>query len=307
MLVKHHLTRRGFTLVELLVVIAIIGTLMGLLLPAVQKMREAAHQTTCQNNLRQIGLALHGYHNVKGSFPPAFWCETLNLPEVEFCSPGWGWASYILPHMDQGPLADQLQWNYAVEDPQNAASRTQPVKSYTCPSDINTGLFMVWSQYNHKLVFAATNSYAACYGFGGSIGEASAQGNGIFYRNSHTRLADIKDGTSTTLAVGERAAWFCQAPWIGVVTNGTIRTSPNSPTSVAAIEEAPVMVMARTYTEPMNNPYSSPYDFYSPHPTSGQFLFADGSVRALAFTLSPDIWQALGTRNGGEPVSASDF
>src|SRR5207245_1201476 len=129
--------------------------------------------------------------------------EMLNLPEVEFNRPGWGWAAYLLPHLEQAPLADQFQWDYAVEDQRNAAGRTQVVSTFVCPSDLNTGVFTVWSQYNHKLALAATNSYAACYGFGGAIGEASGHGNGVFYRNSQTRLTDIRDGASTTLAVGE--------------------------------------------------------------------------------------------------------
>jgi Protein of unknown function (DUF1559) len=295
------------TLLELLVVMAIIGLLMGLLLPAVQRMRESANQTTCQNQLRQIGLALNGYHNAKGNLPPAFTCDILDLPEIEYATPGWGWAAYLLPYLEQAPLAEQLQWKFAVEDRMNDSPRLQVVKAFVCPSDVNTGVYTVWSQYNRKIVAAATNSYAACYGFGGSIGEAAGSGNGIFYRNSRTRLADIKDGTSTTVAIGERAAWFCQSAWIGVVTNGTIRTSPNSPTFVAAIEEAPVMVMARTSGDYLNSPYSSPYDFYSPHPMAGQFLFADGSVRSLSFSLKANIWEAIGTRNGGETISPSDF
>ncbi len=299
--------RPAMTLLELLVVIAIMATLMGLLLPGVQKVRESANRTKCQNNLRQIGLALQGYHNAKGSLPPGYWCEHLNLIEIEFNSPGWGWAAYLLPYLEEAPLAEKLRWDLAVEDIANAPARVQVVKTFVCPSDLNTGQFMVLSQYNLKLAFAATNSYAACYGFGDQIGEQASSGNGIFYRNSRTRLADIRDGTSTTMAIGERAAWFCQVPWIGVITNGTVRTHPSAPTFVSAIEEAPVMALARTAFGPLNDAYSSPYDFYTPHPTAGQFLFADGAVHALRFTLPTPIWQAIGTRNGGETLSTSDF
>ncbi len=299
--------RTAFTLVELLVVIAIIATLMGLMLPAVQKVREAANRTKCQNNLKQIGLALLGYHNAKGSFPPAYSCETLNLTDIEFSSPGWGWAAYLLPLLEEGPLFEKLRWDLAVEDAPNGPCRVQVVKAFVCPSDLDTGVYTVWSQFNHRIMAAATNSYAACYGFGDSIGEQASSGNGIFYCNSRTRIADIRDGTSTTLAIGERAAWFCQAPWIGSITNGTIRTNTNSPTYVSAIEEAPVMVMARTYIGPLNSQYSVPYDFYTPHPIAGQFLFADGSVRAVNYAASASVWRAMGTRNGEETIAMSDF
>lgn len=296
------------TLLELLVVVAIIAVLFGLLLPVVQKVRETANRTSCQNNLRQIGLALHAFHNAKGSLPPGYLCNEFVLPDARDINswPGWGWASYLLPHLGEGPLADTLQWDYAVENQPNDAARTKLVKTYVCPSDSNTGIYTVWSQFNHKMVFAATNSYAACYGHGDAIGEQAGNGNGVFYRNSRTRLVDIRDGTSTTLAIGERAAWFCQAPWIGVITEGTVRTNPQAPTLIAGIEEAPVMALART-KGPLNDPYSIPYDFYSPHPAAGQFLFADGSVHSLSFFTSLSVWAAIGTRSGGETITASDF
>ncbi len=301
--------RRAFTLIELLVVIAIMSMLVGLLIPAVQKVREAASRTNCQNNLKQIGLALHGFNEVKGSFPPAYWCHDYYLPDQrDFTSfPGWGWAAYLLPHLGYTPLFEKCRWDYAVDDQLNAAVRTHVVKDFVCPSDFSTGVFTIWSQFNHKLSVGATNSYAACYGFGDAIGEQAGNGNGIFYRNSRTRVADIKDGTATTLAIGERAALFCQAPWIGVITEGTVRTNTNAPIFAAAIEEAPVMALARTALAPLNHAYSIPYDFFSPHPTSGQFLFADGSVRAIPFTAPGTVWQAMGTRNGGETISTSDY
>jgi len=307
MILNRQPVRAAMTLVELLVVIGIIGTLMGLLLPAVQRVREAANQTSCRNNLRQIGIALHHFHQAKGHFPPGYYCETLDLAEVEFTSPGWGWGAYILPFLDQAPLAEQFQWNLSVEDSPNEAPRMKIVKTFVCPSDFDTGVFRVLNQLNIKIGFAATNSYAACYGYGGDVGEAAGFGNGVFYRSSRIRVADIRDGASTTLAIGERAAWMCQTPWVGAISFGTVRTNPKSPTVLAAIEEAPVMAIARTFDGPLNNPYSTPYDFYTPHRTSGQFLFGDGSVRGLAFTVAPAVWRAIGTRNGGETIADSDF
>lgn len=203
----------------------------------------------------------------------------------------------------------KIQWDKAVETDVMAGVRMQVVRTFVCPADSYTGIMTVLTPANQALCDAATNSYAACFGNTGLIGEHPSKGNGIFYRNSQTRIDQIPDGSSCTVAVGERAAIFCPTPWAGAMTDGTARTSPHSPSFLAAIEEAPVMVMARTSTNnnPLNHDYSSPYDFYSPHPTAGMFLFADGSARAPRFNLSQDVWTAIGTRDGGESVTENDF
>lgn len=308
--VRPPARRPGMTLVELLVVIAIVAVLIGLLLPAVQRVREAASQTGCRNNLKQIGLALHSFHDSAGRLPPGYLFDDAYTPApwvILNTHPGWGWAAYLLPHLEQGPLAKQIRWDVALEDPVHDTVRTQVVKTFVCPSDLNTGVFTVLTQVNHAICEAATNSYAACYGFGGQIGEYPTLGNGIFFRNSRTRLNEIPDGTSTTVAVGERGAIFGQVPWAGTITDGTVRTHPNAPVFVMSVEEAPTMVLARTSYYTLSRDYADLYDFYSPHPGIGLFLFADGSVRALRATTSSDVWLAIGTRDGGEVVSVGDF
>jgi prepilin-type N-terminal cleavage/methylation domain-containing protein len=322
-------TRKAFTLLELLVVIAIIGVLIGLLLPAVQKVREAANRTACRNNLKQIGLALHVYHDANLSFPAGYlftaplmnnavpnfvpnWSTNIYdwvppLPGPPPNSPGWGWAALLLPYIEQNPISRQIDFTLPVEGPTMHSIRTAPLRLYTCPSDSSTGVFRVQTNLNQDLTGAATNSYAACYGALGLLGTRPDLGNGVFFRNSTTRVLDIIDGTSTTLAVGERCAALTQTPWAGVMTPGTARTTPGAPVYTSKFELAPAMTLARVGNKPLNDPYCEPNDFFSPHFQAVQFVFADGSVQAFTPLVSMDVLQALATIAGGEPVSPGDF
>ena len=330
---RLHTPRRGFTLVELLVVIGIIGVVLGLLLPATQKVRSAAARIQCANRLKQMGLALHMYNDTEGAFPPGYiftppapsvalpagrsvsgagsvgmkvdrymppGVQFPNAPTIPPSDPGWGWASYLLPYLEQQPLFNQIDFGLPVAGPSAQAVRTTVLSAYTCPADAFTGVFPVLTASNVRLADAATNSYAACFGAWGELNFYPDAGTGIFYRNSKTRMSDITDGTSHTFAIGERAALFTQTPWAGVMTGGFPRTTPGAPVYSSLIEGAPVMVLARIGSKPLNDPHCEPYDFFSPHQGVVQFLFADASVQPMGVGVSVSVLQALATRGSGD-------
>jgi prepilin-type N-terminal cleavage/methylation domain-containing protein len=301
---RHRLG--AFTLIELLVVIAIIGVLIALLLPAVQKVREAANRASCENNLKQIGLALHHYHDSQASLPSGYLCQSAGNPNDT--SPGWGWAALLLPYVEQSNLAQQINWNLPVEHDSNLAARTTIQKLFVCPSDRSTGLFTIENAQNMPLAQAATNSYAACFGVGVDIDDELDDGNGLFFRNSRVRLTDITDGTSNTFAIGERASLFTQTPWAGAVSYGTTRITPGAPVNDPdTVEEAATQVLVHIAVHTLNDPNSDPEDFFTPHTGNGLFLFADGSVRTVRWGVSLAVLQALATRDGGETINPDDY
>lgn len=297
--------RSAFTLVELLVVIAIIGVLVGLLLPAVQAAREAARMSQCKNNLRQIGIALHNRHGIYNQLP-AGW--TADAPEG---SPGWGWASEILPQMEQGNLYEgAVKRNLPIDDSANQFAREQIIPGYICPSDIGPKLFMIHGggaddhdheeEHEHEeeehehteehsidegtpLFKVAKSNYVGMFGTGELEDEASA-GNGVFFHNSQVNFAHVRDGLSNTLFVGERHSRFGSSVWTGVIHDAN---------------EA----MARIVGVADHAPNSESHhfdDFSSNHPSGAHFLMGDGSVRILNNEINTTLYQALSTRDGGE-------
>ncbi len=213
----------------------------------------------------------------------------------------------LLPFIEQHPLQEAILFHLPVEDPAVAKLRTVPLAVLTCPSDTNTGTFTVLDENNQPLGDAASNSYAACFGSFGLINTDPDHGTGLFQRNSRHRLADIKDGTSYTIALGERGCILARSPWAGVLTGGTCRTTPGAPVYSAVVEKAPSMVLVRMGNRNLNSPYSEPYDFFSAHPELVMFAFADGSVRPLSSDIDVPLLHALATRRGNETIEDGDF
>jgi prepilin-type N-terminal cleavage/methylation domain-containing protein/prepilin-type processing-associated H-X9-DG protein len=291
--------RPAFTLIELLVVIAITSILIGLLLPAVQQVREAAARSQCQNNLKQMGLACHAYHDAKGRLPPGY-TATAAYPAT---SPGWGWGAYLLPYLEQQNLYQQIDFTKPVEA--QAAIQTI-ITVYLCPSDIPpTGPFTITDATFGTVGMAAPSSYAATCGDDSSDVD-DATGNGVFYRNSKTRLIDITDGTSNTTLIGERAWVNVQGIWAGSPNNAITRPGPmNAWQSTSA--PAPCLVLAHNnWINITTDADGGLDDFSSQHPGGANLLFGDGSVRFIR-SITTDYngplhlaYMAMGTREAGD-------
>jgi prepilin-type N-terminal cleavage/methylation domain-containing protein/prepilin-type processing-associated H-X9-DG protein len=252
----------GFSLIELLVVIAIIGILIGMLLPAIQAARETARRMRCANNLRQIGLAMHGHHDAKGRFPPGgVERRSTRHPHGRQLA----WSVFILPYLEEKALYATLDLTKAFDDPANekAAQRVLPV--YLCPSVSGT---------TELRGGRGPCDYGGIYGQ--RITGPNAPPNGVMLYNRAFAIREIRDGTSVTLMVSEDSA-FEDGQWINAL---------NVFDQAFPINAAP----------PFEN------DIRSKHPGGANGLFCDGSARFLDELIEDDVLAAICTRDGGEYV-----
>jgi prepilin-type N-terminal cleavage/methylation domain-containing protein len=282
--------RTAFTLVELLVVIAIIGILVALLLPAVQAAREAARAMQCKNALKQLGVALHNYHDTLGTMPSG-WIG--NQPDGP---PGWGWNALLLPYMEQRNLSDSLiRFDLPIDDPANQQARETLIPLLICGSEANPKLFDIGADDapgnnvdgGTPLFKVARSNYVGVFGTL-EIEDDPSRGNGTFFHHSRTRFADVVDGLSNTLVIGERSGKLGGSVWTGVIP--------------AAAE--PMARIVGISDHPPNDPHAHFDDFSSYHPSGVHFLLGDGSVQRINDTIDLEVYQAMCTIHGHEPVQA---
>jgi prepilin-type N-terminal cleavage/methylation domain-containing protein/prepilin-type processing-associated H-X9-DG protein len=319
--------RTAFTLIELLVVIAIIAILIGLLLPAVQKVREAANRLQCSNNLKQIGVALHGYHHSNGQLP----YENTNVSD----SPRCNWVAHIFPYIEQpfdgvylGPTT--VIGSNTVPQPgvrNNAIDDKYVIKLFLCPSD------------GPKMSEDGTHALGNYLGVNAPNTDQRDYWNtntdGVFVYQCHntvnvsitdprtvvnakgppTKFSTITDGTSNTLAVGERPAYpklpegtgFCGA-WVYSEMDSALGL-PNTKQWCATHDaDGRACPGGNQWFGPGSSKnYCDSSHYWSKHPGGGNWLFCDGSVRFLSYNIGTQVQAALATKAGGEPISGSQF
>jgi prepilin-type N-terminal cleavage/methylation domain-containing protein/prepilin-type processing-associated H-X9-DG protein len=339
---------RGFTLIELLVVIAIIGILIALLLPAVQAARESARRIQCTNNLKQIGVALHTYHDAFGVFPPAYVGNPTISGTVNGVSfpdgngngaSGFAWGALLLPQLEQVPLYQQFDFKRACWAAENLTPARAKLSVFLCPSATggedgfvvargegdawapelsstpynpeivlahshyvtNAGIHQPWSRLEEFNDFERPETVTA----GGITSEAEI--DGTFFRNSRIRAADIGDGLSNTIMIGEHSSILSDKTWVGVVPYSV--TCPKAPFP-SSCNSGGAMVAAHsgpdTHDRPQviihvpNDPFGHTDEMYAEHPGGANTLFADGSVHFITETIDPFTFVAMSTRNTGD-------
>lgn len=277
--------RRGFTLIELLVVIAIIAVLIALLLPAIQQAREAARRTQCRSNLKQLGLALHSYHDSHNITPFGYsWRDGYTWG-------GFGWGAMLLPFAEQEMLYQSLNTHLPLWHDANVTVNGTGLAVFVCPSD-DTASSVKLERDGYEYALA---SYVANFG-PENCDDAPEDRKGIFSRNSGVRFRDVLDGMAETFFLSERhngkmvtigsVHLYAETVWIGAV-----KEDPDD-------DHCHTTLFQTGHTP--NSPYMDDKDAASRHVGGVHFLFGDGAVRMLSDNIDFDVYRAMSTRAGNE-------
>ncbi len=312
---QSRLRARGFTLIELLVVIAIIAILIGLLLPAVQKVREAAARMKCQNNLKQIGLALHNYHDTNSAFPAGSDAK------------GFPVHCYLLPHIEQGNLHRSIDFTLSPTHANNATARATVVTTFLCPSDPYSALPTGTPGVNYR----SNSGVSIVNNYPSSANTTMPPNDGGFWANTVYRFGDITDGTSSTAAFSEHVKGDFSNAAVSLDGDtfqpGTYPATPDEAyAQCKAVDTSNLTTQGKSNAGDfwMSNDHTSSRYYHSFPPgarscmyppqristtaNSGHarvvnVVFFDGSVRSVPYSITLATWRAMGTRNGGEVVS----
>jgi prepilin-type N-terminal cleavage/methylation domain-containing protein/prepilin-type processing-associated H-X9-DG protein len=311
--------RRAFTLVELLVVIAVIGILVSLLLPAVQMARESARRMQCSNNLRQIGIAMHLYHDALGKFPSGYVGDPTHPDRISrtFDGPsGWAWGALLLPYLEGNNLHDQLQFRLPSWAPQHHVAVQTRLPVYLCPSAAGTNTVVtVRSEAGDPLGVFERSTYVGNAGhdepWAYPLLDWTEMANGPLYRNSNVRAATVLDGLSNTVFVGEHHPTISDKTWVGVIPGSIV--CPNNPARhpFSECDEAATLVLTHSgpaaseldVIHPPNSPLAHVCQMYADHPNGANVLLGDGSVRFISQFIRVDVWAAMCSMNGGEVIA----
>ena len=297
----HFPPRRGLSLIEVLVVIAIVAVLVGLLLPAVQKVRESAARTQCQNNLKQLGLALQAYHDSNGALPPGYRPTGSNKQYS-------GWTLDILPYIEQSSLYNTAVQAYILNpvplyNPPHTPLATV-VSTFACPSDPRVSTSQMVPL---EAVLVALTSYL------GNSGTTSQTDDGVLYSNSKVRLTDVTDGTANTLLLVERPpstdfeiGWWYAGRGLNNSGGGEIHIGVrelNNSTAYPAYRSCPPGPYH--FSQGSVDAICSLFQVWSLHPGGASFLLVDGSIHFWGYPVD-SVLPELATRAGGESVSVPD-
>ncbi len=296
---SRSVRRRGFTLIELLVVVAIIAALLALLLPAVQQAREAARRSQCRNNLKQLGLALHNYHDAHGVLPMGFHWPL-----------GTGWSYHLLPALDQAALYSSMTvgtpttlttsvWRNG--SPEAALGIWLPI--FRCPSSTSPSAVANVNGIDRRVpcdYLACASGVRTTDAGTGVNGIGVANLDGTFFRISSVRLSDVQDGTSNTVGIGET---FYESPELDHWSIGSDDLGRNNtPDSADASEFLGSLGVSLNLYDDGSGTDALEISFKSRHAGGCQFLLLDGSVRFLSENIARSTRQALGTRGGNDFV-----